>query len=414
MSPSPDTRLSRRAALRAGAAAVTATALTGCSGLPPLGSKVRYGTVPAPDARAPTYREWLPAADAFPDSADADGAYNVHAYEPPPADAPAWTRGSVARTRVATQSDYVGLHVDDVDVAVGISNLLAESIALVLAGDVDRGAVRETVAETSYEAGDTENGYSVYTRPDADRVLGVSADGLVFASGPSAREIMTTVADARRREVKRYHEVSADFAELSAGAGSRRWTWLMPGTIRSGDQQSTDTVFWDTVGRAYAFSHDDDTAYSVRTWLFPDGYDVTVGEVKTALERRARANEADAVEVSVDGRVATMELSRPLEEYREDTTTLVVPHVAWRTEYDVAAERLSFHHEAGDTIETDRLVVRAPGIDDRADFDVGDTLEPGEALTVSTAGVDSGETVQLVYESPDGDATATLAHWERP
>jgi len=152
MSLFTDDRLSRRAALRAGVGALTAgvAALSGCSGLPPLGSKVKYGTVPAPDARAPTYREWLPAPDAFPDSTDADG-YDVHAYEPPPADAPAWARGNISRTLAATQSDYVGLHIDDVDIAVAIPNLGESNSAVVLAGDVDRGAVRETVAETSYE-----------------------------------------------------------------------------------------------------------------------------------------------------------------------------------------------------------------------------------------------------------------------
>ncbi|MDS0259986.1 hypothetical protein NDI56_11335 [Haloarcula sp. S1CR25-12] len=425
MSPPPDTRLSRRAALRAGAASLTAgvTALTGCSGLPPLGSKVKYGTVQAPDAGAPKYREWLPAPDAFPDTADADGGYDVHAYEPPPEDAPAWTRGSVARTLVATQSDYVGVHVDDVDTAVGISSLLESSSAVVLAGDIDRGAVTETIPETSYEPAGTENGYEIYVRPDDDRVMGVSADGLVFGSGPGARDIVATIAAARRGDGERYHEVAADFEALSAGAGSRRWTWLLPGTVRSGDQQATDTVFWDIVGRAYAFSHDDDAVYSVRTWLFPEGDEPTVGEVKTALERRARLRDADAVEVTVEGRVATMELAEPVEQFRGDTRTLVVPHVSWRVTDDAAAETVEFRHEAGDTVETERLVVKATNSDevtdfsvddDATDFDVGDTVEPGEVLTVSTADIESGATVRLVYRSADRNATATLAFREAP
>lgn len=414
MSSFTDDRRSRRALLRAGTAALTAglTALSGCSGLPPLGSKVRYGTVPVPGARAPGYREWLPAPDALPGAAAAD--YDVLAYEPPPDDAPAWTRGSVQRTLVVSQSDYVGVYVDDVDVAIGISGVFESGSAVVLAGDVDVAAVRETIAATSYEADGATGGYDVYARPEADRTLGVSTDGLVFGNGPNARDIVASIATTRGGDSRRYHEASAEFEALSDEVGSRRWTWLMPGTKRSGDRRAADTGFRNTVGRAVAFSHDDDTAYSVRTWLFPEGEAPTAGEVKTAFERQPRADEADAVEVTVDGRVATTKLSRPVAKYREVTPTLVAPYVAWRTEYDAAADTLCFHHEVGDTVETDRLLVRADGIDDVTDFDVGSTVESGEAVTVSTADVESGTPVRLVYESPNGDATAALADRELP
>lgn len=412
MSPTPENRLSRRTALRAGATALTAgvAALTGCSGLPPLGSRVRYGTVSVPDAQPPTYREWLPAPDAF--AADADD-YNVLAYEPPPDDAPAWTRGSVARTLVVANTDYVGVHVDDVDVAIGISSLFESGSAAVLAGDIDPAAVTQTISATSYESDGAAGDYDLYTRPDIDRVLGVSTDGLVFGNDTNAREIVTSIADARRSESQRYHDASADFADLSAGAGSRRWTWLMPGTVRTGGQQSTDTVFRDTVGRAFAFAHDDDGVYHVQTWLFPEGYEPTEGGVKAALERRSRPPEADAVEVSIDGRTATIEMARSLDEYRtESSNTLVAPHVSWRVTHDAAAETVTFEHEAGDTVETDYLTASIGESNPITDFDVGDTVDPGEALTISTADTESGTTVRLVYEASDGNATATLAHYE--
>ena len=412
-----DGRPSRRDALRAGAATLAAgvAGLAGCSGLPPLGSRVRYGTVPAPDARTPTYRQWLPEPDAFPESADADDGYDVHSYEPPADDAPAWARGSVARSLVVYHSDYVGVHVDDVDVAIGISSIFETGSAAVLAGAVDPAVVRETAAATTYEAAGTENGFDVYTRSNRDRVLGVSTAGLVFGNGPNARDIVAIVTAAQRGDGQRYHESSADFDALSASAGQRRWTWLMPGTIRSGDQQATDTAYWDTVGRAFAFSHDDESAYSVRTWLFPEGYEPTGGEVTTALERRARADEADAVEVSIDGRVATMELARPMAQFREESAnTLVAPHVTWQTTYDPAAETVQFEHVVGDSVDTDRLVVALGEGDPITEFGVGDSLDPGESLTVSTAGVESGTAVRLVYESADGNSTVTLARRELP
>lgn len=412
MSPPTDERLSRRAALRTGAAAVTAgvASLTGCSGLPPLGSRVRYGTVSAPDSRTPTYREWLPAPEALPESADAE-EYNVLAYEPPSDDAPAWAHGSTARALVATQSDYVGVHVDDVDLAIGVSSIFESGSAAVLAGDIEMTAVEETIGQTSYEADGTVNGYAVYTRPETDRVLGVSTDGLVFGNGESARDIVRIVTEARRGSAQRYHEASADFSALSAGAGRRRWTWLFPGSITS---RSNDTALVDTVGRAFAFSHDDDNSYSVRTWLFPEGYGPTEGEVKNALEQQARPQEADAVEVTVDGRTVTIEMARPVAQYREESTTLVTPHVSWRAVYDEDAATVRFEHEAGDAVETARLAVHAGENEDIATFDVGETFEPGESVLVSTAGVESGTVVRLVYHSVDGNATVTLAYRELP
>jgi hypothetical protein len=413
MSPPTDERLSRRAALRAGATALTAgvAALTGCSGLPPLGSRVRYGTVSVPDARAPTYRDWLPAPEAAPTDADRDD-YNVLAYDPPPDDAPAWTRGSIARNLVVASSDYVGVHIDDVDIAVGISSIFETGNAAVLAGDIDPATVDEGIAATSYEADGADGEYDLYTRPDIDRVLGVSTDGLVFGNGANAHDIVTSIADARRGDSQRYHDISTDFADLSAGAGSRRWTWLMPGSIFG---SSDDTVWVDTVGRAFAFSHDDDGVYYVQTWLFPEGYGPTEGGIKAALERRSRPPEADAVEVTIDGRAATIEMARSLEAYREESSnTLVAPHVAWHPVHDADADTLRFEHEAGDTVETDYLTVAVGERDPITDFDVGDTIGPGEALTVSTADAESGTTVRLVYEAPDGNATATLAHRELP
>jgi hypothetical protein len=189
----------------------------------------------------------------------------------------------------------------------------------------------------------------------------------------------------------------------------------MPGTVRTGSQQSTDTVFWDTVGRAFAFAHDGDGVYHVQTWLFPEGYEPTEGGVKAVLERRSRPPEADAVEVSIDGRTATIEMARSLDEYRtESSNTLVAPHVSWRVTHDAAAETVTFEHEAGDTVETDYLTVSIGESEPVTDFEVGDTVDPGEALSISTADAESSTTVRLVYEAPDGNATATLANYELP
>lgn len=410
-------RTSRRRLLRAGGAGLAAGLPVfgaGCSSLPPLGTEVRFGTVDIPDRTAPAYRDWLPAPSTLPDATDATDGYNVLVHAPPPAGVPDWSRSSLPRTLVVGTTDYVGFHVDEADVVVGTDT------SAVLAGDVDRPAVRDALARTAYEPAGTNGDYDVYERPDRDQVVGVGPDAVVFGLGSAARDAMAVTLTASRSESPRYHEDDEDLATLIDGTGMRRWAWLWPSGIGVG---TPEDLREDTVGWATAFDHRGGTAYFVETWVFPETDDPTAGTIKGSLKQAGPAGAADptnasAVDVSVDGRVATVAMQFDPDFVQEEFGGAAgpVPYTSWRSTYDAAAERLTVRHEVGDSIPTDRLTIQAPGLTVPAPEagDVGDRIEPGDELTVSTADLGAGTTVRLVYRDPNGSSTTTLFSEQLP
>ena len=405
-------RVSRRETLRLGGTALAAglSGLGGCSGLPPLGTAVRYGTVDVPAETNPgEYHEWLAAPSAFPDGADLGEEYNVHLFVPPPADAPAWAKSGVPRALIAIWTDYVGVHVDEVDLAFTAGD------AAVFLGNVDPSAVRNVLADTRYERDGSHADFEVYSRSDDPRVVGVRPGALVFASGETGRESLAATVDAHRGDVPRYQARDEDFAALVESADARRWGWLVPGGGSAGMGDSEAGIRSDTVGWATSFDHDQTGIYYVETWVFPAGYDPSLRAVKSSLERRQRAVGSNAVDVSVRGRVATIEMHLPLKWADGQLGVTPTPHATFGVTHDGSADRLTIDHEAGDAIRTDSLSIRAGGAEDQSAFDdVGDRLEPGESMTASTTGIDSGSVVRLVYRKPSGDATSTLFHYELP
>lgn len=422
VSPSDD-HPSRRRVLRASGAALASgltTAIAGCSGLPPLGSQIRYGTVDVPAPDAPAYREWLPAPSAFRGVADDSDDYAVLTYVPPADDTPAWTRSSISRGLLTYESDYVGVHVDDVDVGFRIDVPGSESgnVAALL-GDVDPDAVPTAVADTSYEFQGSGDGYDVYTRQDLERSVAVLPEGLVFSSGPSAGERIRTVVDAGRGDVPRYHERDDNFESLTASAGQRRWAWLWPGGVDG----TNVGIREDTVGWGTSFDHGEDDAYVIETWLFPPEYDLTASKVRQSLREEhvtggPGAMDASAVDVTVEGRLATVAMYMDPDVVQEklDRETQPTPHTTWRATHEPEADRLTFHHEAGDPVPTESIHVRGGGLDVRAPAtgDVGDRIGPGEELTVSTADTDPGSSVQLIYDPPSGNTSSALFTYDLP
>jgi len=107
-------RPTRRALIRAGAAAVT-TGLTasaaGCTGLPPLGSKPSYGRVDVPEADAPDYRRWLPAQSVV----ETDDDWLITYAEPGPFDGPAPEEFVARRGYHRAELDYFGIGYENYD-----------------------------------------------------------------------------------------------------------------------------------------------------------------------------------------------------------------------------------------------------------------------------------------------------------
>ena len=404
-----DQGTSRREILRRGGAGLVTgvTALSGCSGLPPLGTRVRYGTVEAPAAGDPAYREWLPAPSALPDDGESGEPYKVMTYAPGHGSAGPRT-GGIARSVMSSYADYVGLHIDDADVA-----FVGDDV-VVLLGDVDAAAVRDVIDRTGYERDGSYGGYDLYSRDDVRRVVGVGRSSLAFGRGDRAVDRLAAFVDAREGNVSRYVEESEDFGQLIDSAGLRRWNWLNDGNLVSG--MVDESLGEDVVGWATSFDVDEQALYFVQTWIFPEGYDLTEARVKDGLKEDGRVVRAAAVDVEVTGRVATIEMRLAREKAAEEFSEFsAAPFATWGVTRDRDAERLTFHHEAGDAIPVDRLSVNPWGEERTTDFDgVGDQVEPGDALSISTSDVPDDTEVRLVWKSASGDATSTIFSYGLP
>jgi hypothetical protein len=88
------------------------------------------------------------------------------------------------------------------------------------------------------------------------------------------------------------------------------------------------------------------------------------------------------------------------------------PNVAFAFEYDSGAGTVTITHEGGDTVEGANLTVRLGGEPTDAQFE--GSVSAGSELAVDASGYDSGTTLRIVWQSPEGDASAVLASFDLP
>jgi flagellin-like protein len=93
-----------------------------------------------------------------------------------------------------------------------------------------------------------------------------------------------------------------------------------------------------------------------------------------------------------------------------DQVSNTSPSASFSFDYDSTTEDLTITHDGGDSLEGANLNVKTTG-----------TLSGGFANTEVTAGdsitvqtVKSGDTVRVVWTSPNGGDTATLGKWTGP
>lgn len=92
--------------------------------------------------------------------------------------------------------------------------------------------------------------------------------------------------------------------------------------------------------------------------------------------------------------------------------TEAVPQVAVGFETD-GSGTVTVTHEGGDTVRRSAIEIRSPGTAGEWNTLESDgKLTAGDSITVS--GLESGDTVRVVWESSDSDASAVLATYEVP
>lgn len=392
----------RRGLLRAAGAGVAAVAAStaGCvATLPPLGRRVRYGRVDAPDPDPPSYRRWLPDPSAFqdPPSPDGpDGVVGLQSYTPGNMGGDVVGEDNHLPAKIATTFlDSVGVPHDDLDRVTWFGPAWAVAV------DLDRQAVGDTLADTGYEPAGTHRGHDLYHREDIPRALGVGDDGYVFVEGAGGLVDVRAVVDAATGAAPRYHETHEPFRLLSEAAGAAPFT--MVGGGDPGD---------DHLAGALGFTFDADGVYYVRTRVYPPGETPNESALRDELDDGGdggflHPRDAREVDVQVDGRTATIAMRRSHEEYREGVPEgeRRPPLITWGLDHDRDAATLTIRHEAGERVPADELAVYygpvvkdgdEPTID--AQFaDDHDVVGPGDAVTVDLGDYPEDSPLQTVY-----------------
>lgn len=404
-------RCSRRRLLRAGGA-TAALSTAGCvATLPPLGRRVRFGRVDAPVAGPPRDRRWLPAPTAF---RSVEGDHWSDDVVTPVAFSPndlgedvVGERYSLFTSYPLSNLDYAGVGLADVDRVVWFGP------AFVAVADVDRAVARDVLDGTGYERDGTHRGWDVYGRTDLYRALAVGDDAVVVVPWRHDREDpledgladVRAVVDAAEGAAPRFHEVDERYRLLSAAVGTSPATWYTGG-FRAGHSAG-----------ASSFRFDASSVYYVWHWLYPEGEAPTKAEVQRTVEEHARGRmdprEALDVDVTVDGRVATVEQRQSHDRFRETHREGARPPLStWGVDHDRAAETMTIRLEAGASIPADELAVdyhpAGPDAEPESQFaERYTTVSPGDAVTVDLSDrpyQDELPNTALVVSYDPGDA----------
>jgi len=398
MSPNthrPSTEATRRRFLTGSAALVTSLSLStaGClSSLPPLGDDQRYGRLGVPPADTPSYRTWLPA----PSAVDLDGGqyhFVTMASTAPRPDAP--EKFVAGRARLKASLDYFGIGFENYD------RLVSGAFGTAIEATFDREHVHRTIESSGYERTNTYRGFTRFDRSDIPRRVAVGENAVVWTSAyhhetPNLEALVDTATGNRPQ----YHETDEAFETLTTAAGGNPYLGV-------------NTAVHDPTGRpvmmADAIRFDTESAYQVVQYYYRDPDRVPS---RDALERALTAedyrfvDDAEAFDVGVDGRLATVETQTPLTSAQTVPTEYQLPQVTWGVETD-DSRRVTFRHEAGEAVPADRLfydVARpaAPGkIDKRRLWNDTKTVEAGSEAVIDLGDDPEARSVNLVYSTEE-------------
>lgn len=371
----PSDRPTRRGFLRAGVATlatgVTATS-TGClSSIPPLGSSLSYGRLDPPPADDPAYRRWLSTPELV-ESRYEDG-YSFGYVEPGPyvADAPRKFRARRAMFKI--EPDYFGIGFENYD------RMVTTEMGVVVEASFDPETVASTMTDSGYAADGTYRDYELFTRTDTERRAAVG-DGVVIWTNEleHPRANLELLVETGAGDHARYHDAHEGFAAISDAVGASRQLIAGP--------YSMDPDDYSTFG-IDSFRMTDDAVYQVLGLWFDPGRTPTTDALESAFRESYRlTEESQGAEVTVDGRLATVEARAPRQGSVDPTPREDPPQVTWGASVD--ADTLTLQHEAGESIPADWLWIDfedATGPNEVEKIPLWtsqETVEPGDTTTI--------------------------------
>jgi hypothetical protein len=380
---------SRRTVLKTGAAIGTglAASMAGCTAaMPPLGQRIRYGRVDVPDPEPPTFEKWVPSPDVGQVSASSTVDYDI-AYATPAELAPGEPADDPGRIFLKYGLDYFGVGYRDYDW------ILDTSHGVVVRAEFDPESVKETVAGTGYESAGTHDEFEFFTRSDNYRGVGVGDDEILFDKHHRSAEVIVenlqALVDARRDRVPRLVEEDDGIASLLESTGARPFAILGGpiGRLREEAERRdlnlrSESMAVDSVGG---------NTYFVLKGLFGRGQAPSKSQFKDLLKGRDRALEATAVDVSVEGRIATAEIDPDPGELESSERTRY-QQITWGFEHDEGT--LTVRHEAGQALDAGNVFLTPDGIEASNEHpeitqfaEEYETVDPGSSVDVDVEAV---------------------------
>ena len=363
----------------------------------------------------PAYRDWVPAAGA--QRSGFDAAYNIARLREHRAALPAALYEGLSSW--AMLGGYVGIEYGELE-----GMLVGLSANVVYLGSFARADVASRLEPTAFERYDARDGATYYRRSGdgvwAYLAVGdgavVGGDEPVDAEAPAEtfQEEASALFATARGERPRLHEASAVYRRYTDAMGWPLFVAARPPTPldRMGAASALRPPLADLVGdrladvRVGVGQYVSDGTLVERYWLYvPDD----AGTTPSALEDAYTVNgvqglldDAESLAVRRDGRAVEVATLAPV----EDPGGGVDPPLV-SLEATLSGDRVTLEHVTGDPLSLSRVVVSADG--EAVDPGEG-TLSPGESLTLAVGRVDR---VFVVYESPAGNSTVTLAEAER-
>lgn len=380
--------VSRRRSLRTVGAAATAIVglAAGCTGAVPIVGENDGSQLRLPAAEPPTYRDWLPAAEAV----------SLSGSGPSPMAVPIVTTPSragsdligrplgVARQIVGPAIDYFGIGIERYDLAIW------DGPSAALAGPIDPETVATTVLESGYERAGTYRGYDRFERSDVPRTVAVTDGRLAWARGSDHRERVHALVDAREGHVERRHEASEAYAALTDRVGLR--PYVTPTDGPTGYLQD------HSVASAEGMDVDGDAGYRFVIARIASDADVSRAEIADGLGGNYFREEPIEQSVRVEDRFVTI-AQRLSYDDTWGPVELAPPQVTWGVRE--RSDTIELRHEAGEPVETSRLSVRdLDGESVAAGISPNRTLSPGDVLELAPAVRRAGG-FSLLWEGPD-------------
>lgn len=364
----------------------------------------------------PTYRDWVPGAGE--QRGGFDAAYNVARLRERREALPADVYEGVSSW--AMFGGYVGIEYGELEgMLVGLSS------NVVYLGSFARSDVESRLGPTAFERYATREGVDYYRRQGdgAWAYLAVSEGAVVGGDEPADaerpaerfREEAGTLFATARGERPRFHEGSPVYRRYTDAVGWPLFVAARPpipvdrmgaaSALRPplADFFADETLAGVRVGASQSVSGGD---LVQRYWLYvPEDAATTPSELEDAYTVngvQGLLDDAESLAVRRDGRAVEVVTLAPV----EDPGGGVDPPLV-SLDATLSGGRVTVEHVTGDPLPLARIAVYADG----ETIDPGDgTLSPGESLTVEGGEVDRAV---VVYESPAGNSTVTLAEAER-